>query len=54
MSGSGQPSPPGTSRRSKITELAELTEYAGLRKRFGDGESAAMAVAFTRHLDRGR
>lgn len=33
----------------EITELAELTEYAGLRKRFGDGESAAMAVAFTRH-----
>lgn len=33
----------------EITDLAELTEYAGLRKRFGDGESAAMAVAFTRH-----
>lgn len=32
----------------EITELAELTEYAGLRRRFGDGESAAMAVAFTR------
>ncbi len=32
----------------EITELAELTEYARLRKRFGDGESAAMAVAFTR------
>lgn len=32
----------------EITELAELSEYAGLRKRFGDGESAAMAVAFTR------
>lgn len=32
-----------------ITGLAELTEYAGLRKRFGDGESAAMAVAFTRN-----
>jgi predicted nucleic acid-binding protein len=32
----------------EITDIAEITEYAGLRKRFGDGESAAMAVAFAR------
>ena len=32
----------------EITDIAEMTEYAGLRKRFGDGESAAMAVAFSR------
>lgn len=32
----------------EITELKELTEFAAMRKRFDEGESAAMAVAFTR------
>jgi predicted nucleic acid-binding protein len=32
----------------EISDIAEMTEYAALRKRFGDGESAAMAVAFAR------
>ncbi len=38
----------GHLKELEIVELAELTAYAKLRKRFGEGESAAMAVAFTR------
>jgi predicted nucleic acid-binding protein len=38
----------GHLRVLEITDFAEISEYARLRKRFGDGESAAMAVAFLR------
>jgi predicted nucleic acid-binding protein len=38
----------GHLRVLEITDIAEITEYAALRKQLGDGESAAMAVAFSR------